>query len=135
MYTGGSQLIPTTDEALHNQGAWLSASEYDQQTRIRIDELWAEAATVPMWYALGASMQRQQPRETGARTATRSLEHSTITSIEGDTWELTDKQGIVDKVSKGNVLGALHRNANDIRWTSMAGERNTNHIERLVSTA
>ena len=118
-----------------SKGAWLSAGEYDKQTRIKIYELWAEAATIPMWYTLGARMQRQSQRGPGANNAPRHLEHSTITGIEGDTWELTNKQGIVDKVSKGNVLNALHHNVNDIRWVSTTGERNVRHIERLVGTA
>jgi len=62
IYAGGSHLISTTDEDLHTEGAWLSTNEYDKQTRTKIDELWEEAATNPMWYTLGACMRRQKQR-------------------------------------------------------------------------
>jgi len=135
IYAGGNRLLPTTDEDLHTEGAWLRTDEYDKQTRAKIDELWEEAATNPMWYALGARMIRQQHRGQEASNAPRHLEHSTITGIEGDTWEITDKQGNVDKVTKGNVLNALHHYADDIRWATTTSESDTRRIKRLLSAA
>ena len=51
-------LIRTTDEDIATRQKWLSATEYDSQTRNEIDALWEKVEKEDMWFMLGARMKK-----------------------------------------------------------------------------
>jgi hypothetical protein len=55
VYDGSSSLVLTNhDEEIATRQKWLSASEYDNQTRQEIDALWgAKVEKEDMWFMLG----------------------------------------------------------------------------------
>jgi hypothetical protein len=121
VYSGGNTLATTTDEALAAGNSWLHASEYDVDVRAAIDALWAEAAAKPMWYALGARMPRM-----GGRT---------VTGVNGDEWELTDRQGNATPVPRVDVMRELYHRADETDWTSTEGKRDERVITHAISAA
>jgi hypothetical protein len=55
---GSSSLIQTNDEEIATRQKWLSASEYDNQTRQEIDALRAKVEKEDMWGMLGARVNK-----------------------------------------------------------------------------
>jgi hypothetical protein len=52
---GSNSLIQTSDKEIATRQKWLSASEYDNQTRQEVDALWEKVEKDDMWFMLGAS--------------------------------------------------------------------------------
>jgi hypothetical protein len=58
VYDGSNTLIQTNDEDIATRQKWLSATEYDSQTRQEIDALWAKVEKEDMWCMLGARVKK-----------------------------------------------------------------------------
>jgi hypothetical protein len=134
LYGGGDSLIATTDGVIDKEGNWLSAMEYDETTRTTIDELWAEAATMPFWYALGAKVGKGL---TAAEVGTRvhDFPTSTITSVKDNNWVLLGSAGELTEATKTEVLSMLHYGRKRVKWTGTQLGRDSTTITQAISKA
>ena len=93
VYAGDRCLLTATPEALEAEGAWLKASEYDATVRVAIDDLWQEAANVPIWHALGARIPKRVVGYANCVTEKHRGYHGVyrVTNKKGSEWHARHK--------------------------------------------
>ena len=116
IYDGGNTLIRTTDEDIATRQKWLSATEYDSQTRNEIEALWEKVENEDMWFMLGARMKKQ-----------------TIISHEDDQWTLVNDKEAEEVCDDNELMTRIHRCGDKVKWTSVETKRDARPIERAKS--
>jgi hypothetical protein len=115
LYDGSNTLIRTNDEEIATRQKWLSATEYDSQTRKEIDALWGKVEKEDMWCMLGARMKK----------------HTIISHID-DRWTLV-KDGEADEIYTNNeLMKRIHKCGDKVKWTSVGAKRDARPIERAI---
>jgi hypothetical protein len=121
-YAGEGKLKAIWDDDLCDNHQWLTAGEYDSETRAALDELWEEAGTHKYWFMLGASAMERGRDRTG----------TTIMSCVGENWEMQAMDGLHSSGLIQDTLPRMLGMIDRIELPGLEGERDRRTVEQSL---